>query len=133
VSAAVEESKLTRANNPVEPEKEDKNDELELFSILPTPNKNAKTPQDCYDLTEVLGVAKSEIERFTGDHALKFAEATLATVKEWQANGIYSEYVCERLLNIANSKSTHQFKMNKFKLLAYMNYLMAIYKCVNEL
>lgn len=126
VTAAVEESKLIQA----EQNTADKADEVvtEEFSVLPVPNRQAKSPQEVYDLNEVLSISKTEFERFTSEQSIKFAQAPANLIKEWKTNNIYAEYVCDHLTTLANSKSSHQYKIQKYKLLAYLNYLLCLYR-----
>lgn len=128
VSAAVEESKK---NVQIQAETEEAgNDEnsLEQFSILPVPNKNAQTPVEVYNLNEILGVTQGEFDRFTGEQSTKFASATTESIKKWKDLSVYTDYVCEHAAIISGSKSSHQYKLQKSKQLAYMNYLMMLYR-----
>ena len=127
VNAAVEESKQNVNLNQIEDNQENVQN-LEQFSIIPIPNKNAKAPLEVYDLNEILGVTHAEFDRFTGEQSSKFASATTELIKSWKAKRIYSEYVCEHAILISGSKSSHQYKLQKAKQLVYINYLMAIYK-----
>lgn len=127
VNAAIEESKQNISLNESKISEENGQD-LEQFSILPVPNKNAKTPLEVYDLNEILGISQAEFDRFTIEQSSKFASATTEMIKNWRDKRIYSEYVCEHAVLISGSKSSHQYKLLKAKQLVYMNYLMTLYK-----
>lgn len=103
----------------------------EQFSVLPMPNTNAKLPQDCYNLFEMLGISQEEFDRFTNDSALWLADTKVETVKDWIKTGAHSEFVCERLLAVGTSKLGHKQRMNKFKMLSLMRYLVALFKYSN--
>jgi DNA-directed RNA polymerase I subunit RPA49 len=98
------------------------------FSILPTANKEAKTPAEVYDLHQVLGFTPSEFERFTSELSTKFSSVSVDDVKKWQKFGIYPNFVCEKLISLANSHFAFQYKIVKYKLLAYISYLIACYR-----
>lgn len=106
---------------------------IEQFSVLPTPNMNAKLPQDCYSLLDVFGFTQEEFDRYTNDSALWLADTKIETVKEWAKTDAHSDYVCDRLIKFASSNLGHKQRMNKFKLLSFMHYLVALFKLVNKL
>lgn len=54
--------------------------------------------------------------------------ATTDALKKWKDLNIYSDYVCEHAAIIAGSRSSHQYKLQKCKELAYLNYLMMLYR-----
>lgn len=130
MDAAVKESKTTGTNP------ENGNQSLmdsvattEQYSVLPTANPKAKTPQECYDLFDMLKLTQEEFDRFTNENAIRFADTKLETVREWTTSATYPEFVCNRLLAIGStSKITHKQKMNKFKLLTLMHYLLAMFR-----
>lgn len=114
VGNAVEESKKIAALKPIAEENEamdennnndNENKTEDNFSIMPKQNKEAKTPNEVYQLNEVLCIEPSEFERFTLDLSKKFAIATNESIKTWKASSVYPEYVCEFLSKLVNSKS----------------------------
>jgi DNA-directed RNA polymerase I subunit RPA49 len=133
VSAAVEEANSNKNNSNDDENEENlvnKIDEIKMaehFSILPVPKKDAKAPNEVYNLNELLAITNNELEHFTSDLATKFATATLESIKKWDNMNVYSRYLCEHLLIFLNSNFNHQYKLAKCKLLAYMNYLMILY------
>jgi DNA-directed RNA polymerase I subunit RPA49 len=133
VNAAVKETIENRKNNLNDTiigensEQNEMNSTLaEQYSIIPTPNKNAKQPADVYDIEEVL-ISKSEIDTYTIELATKYASATHEIIKYWKEKQVYSDYICDRLF-VATSSRVHQNKFNKCKLLAYMNFLLKLYQ-----
>jgi len=127
VSAAIEETKknLDRLE-PVDTHMETKN--LEQFSILPVPDKNAKAPNEVFNLSEVLSISQGEFERFTGQLSTKFATATNQDIKKWKEASIYSEFICERLHILLSTKSGMQYRLEKCRQLAYMYFLLALFR-----
>lgn len=103
-------------------------DSLEQYSILPVPNKNAESPSDVYDLHETLSISKEELDKFTEELATKFSIATDEAVKKWKETALYPEYVLEELTILEATTRPHKYKMRKAKLLAYLNYLLALYR-----
>lgn len=101
---------------------------LEQFSIMPIPNKEAKEPNEVYNLNEILSFTPHEFDRFTLELSKKFLIATPEAITKWKEMNIYPDYVCEHLTHIINSKSNQQFKMIKCKQLAYMSYLIQLYR-----
>lgn len=127
VSNAVEETKKITEHKPLTENKV--NEELlEQFSIMPIPNKNAKAPNEVYELNEVLSLNQHEFDRFTLDLSKKFAISTNESIKTWRAGVIYPEYVCEYLSKLISSKSNQKYRIEKCKQLAYINYLIILYK-----
>lgn len=122
VKVSVEKFKEEETQVKEEPEE----GELENISVLPIPNKQAKTPADIYNIEDIL-ISQSEIDTYTQTLASKLLEANVDQLKEWKDNQIYAEYVCDRLKSI-NTTKNHQVRMKKCKLLAYMSYLIALYK-----
>jgi len=101
---------------------------LEQFSIMPVPNKEAKEPNEVYNLHEVLEITQNEFDRFTLELSKKFAISTNESVSKWKEMNIYPDYVCEHLSQLINSKSNQHYKMLKCKQLAYMSYLIQVYR-----
>lgn len=130
VSNAVEESKKTALTKPVHisstNNEEDTN--LEQFSIMPVPNKEAKTPNEVYPIYETLGMEQPEFERFSLELSKKFAVATNESIKQWKEGSVYPEYVCEYLSKLINSRSNQRYMIEKCKKLAYINYLILLYR-----
>jgi hypothetical protein len=93
VSAAVDESKgkiiQEQLGNGEEHEKSG-GGELEQFSVMPKPNKDAKSPQDVYNLCEILNVTQAEFERYTIEQSNKFATASIETIQKWKQKGLYT-------------------------------------------
>ena len=132
VNTAVKESQ--RANDD---KKDDKNEILrsmsssiaeQQFSVLPTPNSNANSPHECYDIFEMFELTKKELDRYTSACATTFAETTVDSLRERRKVGMYPEYVCERLREIGCSSSGHKQKKKKFKFLSLIYYLITMYK-----
>ena len=119
-------------NKPVESVHDEANEEgaaaYEEFSIMPVANKSAKTPNEVYALNETLSLSQPEFDRFTLELSKKFAIATNEAILKWQSMNIYPEYVCEHLSKLINSKSNYQYKMQKCKQLAYMSFLILLYR-----
>lgn len=131
VSNAVEETKKTALLKPEYKSTEqihEDNENLEQFSVMPVPNKSAKTPNEVYPINEALCVEKSEFERYTLELSKKFAIATNDTIKTWKTGSIYPEYICEYLSKLINSKNNQKVRIEKCKQLAYMNYLICLYR-----
>lgn len=117
---------------------------------MPIPNKNAKAPNEVYELNEVLSLIQPEFDRYTLELSKKFAIATNESIKTWKDGAIYPEYVCEYLSKLINSKSNflnvnqfitcfllflkkfkkgnQKYRIEKCKQLAYINYLILLYK-----
>lgn len=125
IGAAVKESIEIKKDAPEEEENID-GAATEAFSVLPVPNKAAKSPSEVYDIEQIL-VSKSEMDELTLKLATKFVGASHEELTSWKKNASYPEFVCERLINVAASRNS-QFKLKKCKLLAYMNYLIAMYQ-----
>lgn len=102
--------------------------QTEQFSVLPTPNIDAKLPQDCYNLLDMFGFSQEEFDQFTNDSALWLADTKIETVKEWIKTGAHSEFVCDRLISVCSSKLGHKQRMNKLKMLSLLRYLVALFK-----
>lgn len=128
VSNAVEESKKTALTKPAENEITNDESNLEQFSIMPVPNKDAKKPNEVYLLSEALSLELPELDRFTLELSKKFAVATNESIKKWREGSVYPEYVCEYLSKLINSKSNQKYRIEKCKQLAYMNYLIRLYQ-----
>ena len=127
VSAAVEETlKNFDRQEPVDMLTETKN--LEQFSIMPVPSQTAKAPNEVYNLNEVLCISQAEFERFTVQLSTKFATATNQDIKKWKEAGVYSEFICERLLILLSTKSGMQYKLIKCRQLAYMYFLLTLFR-----
>ena len=132
VNAAVKETMESRSNLNESTngasflENEDNTLLAEQYSIIPTPNKNAKQSAEVYDIEEVL-ITKNEIDTYTIELATRFASATHDAIKLWKEKQIYSDYICDRLF-VASTSRVHQNKFNKCKLLAYMNFLLKLYQ-----
>jgi hypothetical protein len=95
---------------------------------MPVPNKEAKSPVEVYDINELLGVTPAEFDRATMDLSAKFAMASIDVIKQWKEKSIYTEYVIEHLILYANSKYGHQYKLQKCKQLAFMHFLLSMYR-----
>ena len=128
VNAAVEESKKNAANSEPPSETPSETKSIEQFSIMPVPNKDAKAPSEVYNLNETLCISQAEFERFTGQLSAKFAVATHQDLRKWKDMNIYSEFICERLFMLSSTKSGMQYKMMKCKQLAYMYFLIALFR-----
>ncbi len=133
MTAAVEESikniaKAVAAAEERNSEDEDAANNLEEFSIIPTPNKDAKSPNEVYQLFDTLSLTQAEFVRCTLELSKKFAIATNESIKQWHEMNIYPEYVCESLSKLINSNCNQQYKIQKCKQLAYMNYLILCYR-----
>ncbi len=130
ISIAVEETKNSLIKLAAMERKDDTADltNLEQFSIMPVANKEAKEPHEVYNLNEVLEITQNEFDRFTLELSKKFAISTNESVSKWKEMNIYPDYVCEHLSQLINSKSNQQYKMLKCKQLAYMSYLIQLYR-----
>ena len=130
VSVAVEESKLKMKNVDTMDSSDNQIDtnDLEKFSIIPVPNKDAKTPTEVYNINEILCINQAEFERYTMELSTKFATATIENIKKWKELNVYPEYICEHLSIFSNSKSGHHYKILKCKQLAYINFLLNLYR-----
>jgi hypothetical protein len=133
ISIAVEETKNSLMKLAAIERKNDENGtadltNLEQFSIMPVANKEAKEPNEVYNLNEVLEITQNEFDRFTLELSKKFAISTNESVSKWKEMNIYPDYVCEHLSQLINSKSNQQYKMLKCKQLAYMSYLIQLYR-----
>jgi hypothetical protein len=95
---------------------------------MPVPNKEAKSPIEVYDINELLGVTQAEFERATLDLSAKFAMASNDVIRQWKEKNIYTDFVIEHLMIYANSKYGHQYKLQKCKQLAYMHFLLSLYR-----
>jgi DNA-directed RNA polymerase I subunit RPA49 len=104
------------------------NDSIEQFAIMPLPNRDAKEPNEVYNLNEILSFTQNEYDRFTLELSKKFMIATHEAILKWKEQNIYPEYVCEHLSILNSSKSNQQYKMLKCKQLAYMSYLIQLYR-----
>ena len=112
VGNAIEESKKNAVSRPVVSLDKDLETESNFeadFSIMPKQNKEAKAPNEVYQLNEALSIETSEFERFTLELSKKFAIATNESIKIWKASSQYPEYVCEFLSRLTNSKSNSFF------------------------
>jgi hypothetical protein len=112
VGNAIEESKKNAVLRPVVSLDKDLETESNFeadFSIMPKQNKEAKAPNEVYQLNEALSIETSEFERFTLELSKKFAIATSESIKIWKASSQYPEYVCEFLSRLTNSKSNSFF------------------------
>ena len=129
VSAAVSESKKSiEETTAAADENAASVGQLEQYSVLPTPNKAAKSPVEVYDLHELLCVSEAEFDRFTMEQSAKFAMSPPETIKKWKEQSVYSDYVTEHLINYANAKSNHQYKLQKCRQLAYVHFLLSLYR-----
>lgn len=136
VGNAIEESKRVALTKPVHEAvnsygnnaDSDTMNNLEQFSIMPVPNAKAKTPNEVYLLNEALCVELAELDRYTLELSKKFAVATNEAIKTWKDNAVYPEYVCEYLSKLINSKSNQKYRIEKCKQIAYINYLILLYK-----
>jgi hypothetical protein len=107
---------------------ENENGQVEEFSILPVPNKDAKTPDQVYNLFNILSISKQDMDRYTLELASKFVAASTDTIRKWKETFLYPQYVCERLLILSTNKCGHQYKLIKCKQLAFMAYLIAMFQ-----
>lgn len=133
VGNAIVESKKIAALKPVAEENNnvDENNESKLndnFSIMPPQNKDAKTPNEVYQLNEVLSIEPSEFERFTLELSRKFAIATNESIKTWKSSSVYPEYVCEFLSKLINSKSKKKNHLTSVKLTIFCNFIDIVLK-----
>lgn len=129
VEVAVEESKKMALNKPeVKPNEHEPESNLEQFSIMPVPNKEAKTPNEVYAINEALAISQPEFERFTLELSKKFAIATSESIKTWKENSVYPEFITQFLTKLASSKSNQKYRLEKCKQLVYMNYLLQLYR-----
>jgi DNA-directed RNA polymerase I subunit RPA49 len=135
VNAAVEESKAfmieSTAKNGLGDEGEDQEAlevEFDRFSIVPRPNEAAQSASQVYILNEVLSLSSAEFERFTSELGTKFALAAPDMITKWMSTCVYPQYVCERLLELCRSRPNHQHKLDKCKQLAYVCYMMQLFK-----
>lgn len=101
---------------------------LEQFSIMPVANKDAKEPNEVYNLNDILSFTQMEFERFTLELSKKFAVSTHESIAKWKESNIYPEFVCEHLSLLISSKSNQEFKIVKCKQMAYMSYLIQLYR-----
>jgi DNA-directed RNA polymerase I subunit RPA49 len=129
VSAAVDESKrnltTTTTTTTTSEQLEDK---LEQFSVMPTANREAKSKEQVYELNELLGVTPAEFERATLDLSAKFAMASVDVIRKWKEKQLYTEFVLEHLIKYANAKDGHQYKLQKCRQLAFMHFLLSLYR-----
>ncbi len=130
VGNAVKESISQAIHDPkrVEIQPELDSNSLEQFSIMPVPNKEAKSPLDVYPLSEALSLDQHELDRYTLELSKKFAIATNESIKQWQTTLVYPEYVCEYLSKLINSKSNQKYRVEKAKQLALISYLIRMYQ-----
>ena len=106
---------------------------IEQYSILPVPNKNATKPVEVYDLYETLAVAREELDAFTADLSARFVSVPADMLKKWKESGLYSDYVLgelESLMQAGNggSSNNYNYKKEKCRLLAYISFLISLYK-----
>jgi DNA-directed RNA polymerase I subunit RPA49 len=99
---------------------------VEQYAILPTPNKDASKPSEVYPIDSV-SLTQNELDTLTLALATKFLSTTREITESWKAKQIYPEYIVNRLPSILNSK-VQQLKLNKCKLLAYINFLIKLYQ-----
>ena len=61
---------------------ENENAAIEQFSVLPVPNKSAKSPEEVFDLYETLGLTQAEFDRYTLETAKEFAIVQMDTIQK---------------------------------------------------
>ncbi len=126
VKESISQARQEPATAHVQPEED--SSLLEQFSIIPVPNKDAKSPNEVYPLCEALSLDQHELDRFTLELSKKFAIATNESIRQWQESGVYPEYVCEYLSKLVNSKSNQKYRVEKAKQLAFLSYLIRLYQ-----